>query len=201
MNNKMYKRLTLPALLLSALFLMGCATSFQQNNLASVDAFPKVNTSKSIAVDLAFSGKLNGKPWTDNDVHNTAFLKQTCIKHMNDSGMFGTVSGGRKSSDLNLQVAIINEKIANPNEQFWTGLTLFIIPYKSIDTFRLGAVVTNNKTGQQKKFRFEESVSYYQQLFLAPLSLFKSHDKGLEQCRERLFDNLCMEIQKSGMLK
>ncbi len=201
MINKTCKRIAAYTLPLIALFLTGCATSFQQNNLTAIEEFPAVYTAKSVSVNLAFTGKLNGKPWTENDIHNATYLKIRCIKHLNDSKMFGDISSGNKNANLTLQIAIINEKIANPNEQFWTGLTLFIIPYKSIDTFRLGAVIVNNKTGQQEKFRLEESVAYYQQLLLAPLSLFKSHDKGLKQCRERLFDNLCMEIHDSGILK
>ncbi len=199
--NEAFQRITPPALLFLGLILTGCATSFQQNNLATIHEFPAVNTAKSVSVSLAFSGKLNGKPWTENDAHNTTYLKQVCIEHLNDSKMFGQVSAGNKASDLTLQVAIINEKIANPTEQFWTGITLFIIPYKSVDTFRLGAVVTNKKTGQTETIRFEDSASYYQQLLLIPLSPFKSHDKGLEECRDRIFDNLCMEIYQSGILQ
>ena len=93
---------TLTALILGVT-LSGCATSFQQNSLAAVDSFPEVSSEKSIAVDLAFSGKLNGKPWIAENTHNTAYLKNRCIEQLNDSGMFGVVSPNLGATDLTLQ--------------------------------------------------------------------------------------------------
>lgn len=190
---------TLTALILGVT-LSGCATSFQQNSLAAVDSFPEVSSEKSIAVDLAFSGKLNGKPWIAENTHNTAYLKNRCIEQLNDSGMFGVVSPNLGATDLTLHVAIINEKNTDSSSELLTALTLFIVPYKSTDTFRLLALVKEPKTGRQKRIELEERVSHYQQILMAPFALFKSQDNELEKCRTRLLDTLCLEIQKSGFL-
>jgi hypothetical protein len=181
--------------------LSGCATSFQGNNLSSVKKFPAVQSAKSISVDLAFTGKLNGEPWTAKNTHNTAYLKKNCIEHLNDSGMFGDVAPELKNPDLTLQVAIINEKISSKSRQLLTAWTLFIYPYKSSDNFRLLAVLENPKTGRKEKIQLEDDVTHYQQLLMAPLALFKPYGSSLEKCKSRLFDNLCLEIEKTGMLK
>jgi len=180
--------------------LTGCATSFQSNTLSKVEHFPKINSAKSISVDLAFSGRLNGASWKANDQHNTIYLKNLCMEHLNESGMFGLVSSKSKTTDLKLQVAVINERTADPNRQLLTAVTLFIVPYKTTDTFRLLAVVSDPATGKKKRIELKESVSYYQQLLMAPFSLFSSYDAGLEECKNRLFDHLCLEIYNSGLL-
>ena len=189
------------ASLLVGIVLSGCATSMQGNNLSAIETFPEVHPRKSVSLDLAFAGRLNGKPWSANDAHNTEYLKNLSIQHLQESDMFRVVTTRRVPLDLELKVAIINEKTTSPNRQILTALRLFIVPYKSTDTFQLLAVVKNPKTGEQKKIKLEESVSHWQQLFLVPFSLFNRPDDELEKCRVRLLDNLCMEIYNSGMIK
>ena len=183
------------------LTLTGCATSIQGNNLSSIETFPEVFPRKSVSVDLAFTGKLNGEPWTANDAHNTEFLKDLCIVRMQESGMFRVANSKRVPLDLEIKVAIIHEKTARTNRQVLTALTLFIVPYKSTDTFQLLALVKDPATGARKKIQLEETVSHWQQIFMVPFSLFNRPDNELEKCRNRLIDNLCLEIYNSGLMK
>ena len=131
---------SISAVLLAAC-LSGCATSMQGNNLSAIKSFPEVYPRKSVSLDLAFTGKLNGKPWTVNDAHNTEYLKNLCIIHLQESDMFRVVISRRVPLDLEIKVAIINEKTTNSNRQILTALTLFIVPYKSTDTFQLLAEI------------------------------------------------------------
>lgn len=186
--------------LLAASLLTGCASSFQGGKLDRVKGFPPVASRKSVKVDLIFTGKLNGKPWTAMDKHNTVYLKQQCVQHMKDSKMFGLVSPGLKNPDLLLSVALINEKEESSGRQLLTALTLYIFPYKSTDTFRMLAIVRDPRTGASQRIMLEEEVSHWQQLLLIPLSPFKRPTGAIDNCTERLFDNLCLEIQKSGLL-
>lgn len=200
MKKILCRSLSLLAALCLITQLTGCATSFKGDELSGVKSFPPITLKKSVKVELLFSGKLNGKPWKNNDAQNTAYLKDQCIDQLNASGMFGAVSSNAKTSDLNIQVAIINEKTSDDKKEFVSFCTLFLYPYKTSDSFRLLAIVKDTRTGESKRILLESSVNYYQQLLLTPLALFKSHDRGLDACRERLFDHLCLEIQKAGFL-
>ena len=183
-----------------ATLLSGCATSFQGNTLSAVEHFPDTQPKKSVAVNLLFTGKLNGEAWKENDRHNTVYLEELCVDRLNKSGLFSIATAQQKTADLNLQVAMINEKKTSSGRQVLTAVTLFIIPYKSTDTFRLLAVVKDATTGEKKTIELEQRVSHWQQLFLAPFSLFKNPTNQMEECRNRLFDNLCLEIYNSGLL-
>ena len=186
--------------LIMGVALTGCATSFISGDLPAVKRFPDRHPVKSIYVDVAFSGKLNGKPWTSNDAYNTKYLQQQCEKRLKESGMFGFVSSELKSTDLVLHVAIINEKRQNPTAQTLSGFTLFIVPYKSSDDFRLLAAVKNPRTGEEKTINLNTTVSHWQSLFLIPFSPFNRPSTKLETATDRLIDNLVMELHRSGMV-
>lgn len=189
--------ITLPAI---AFLLTGCTTSFPGKNLEPVAGFPEVTAPKSIYVDLAFTGELNGEPWTLADEHNTTFLKERCISHLQASNMFGEIVTSQKNADLILYAALVNSREANPTRKLWSNLTLTIFPFKSTDTFHLQAVIKNVASGERKTIKLKEDITYWQELLFTPLALFKSSNNAMDDCRTRLFDNLCLEIHKSGLI-
>jgi hypothetical protein len=184
-----------------AALLSGCATSFHSGELKSVDEFPKTIFRRSLNVEMIFSGTLNGEPWTENDAHNQQYLKALCMETMKTSGLFGRVSTGSRDADLMVSVAIINDKKASSTRQALTGLTLFIMPYSSTDEFKMLAIVRNTKTGAAHKILLEDRVTHWQQLLLIPFSPFSPPGRSTAKMRERLFENLCLEIYNSGALK
>jgi len=184
----------------SILALTGCATSFSSGNLETVERFPEVKSRKSAYIDLAFSGKLNGEPWKQNDAENTEYLKRKCVSRFEESGLFGVVSTEDKSMDLNLYVAIINEKTHHSTAQTFAALTLFIYPYRASDSFRMLALVKEPATGKFKRIQMETTVSHWQSLFLLPLSPFNRPGNRLTAATDRLFDHLILEIHQSGLL-
>ncbi|MBT8042954.1 MAG: hypothetical protein KJN98_07270, partial [Pontiella sp.] len=116
-------------------------------------------------------------------------------------GMFSHVSEGSESRDLELLVAIINDKKQSATAHFFSALTLFIIPYRSTDHFQLLAVVREPATGKRARIPLEHSVSHWQQVFLLPFSLSRPSASELERCTDILLQNLCLEIHRSGMVK
>lgn len=193
----------LPFMMLSVVcsLLSGCASTFQSGGPDAVSEFPTVGTPKTIFVDLAFSGKLNGEPWKQNDAHNREFLEDALIHSLEESRMFSLVSDGLKTTDLQLHVAVINEKKSSTGNLVFSTCTLFLYPNTETDTFRLMASLKESSTGRTEKIQLSTEVKHRQHLLLGLLAPFKSRGAGLEQCTDRLMDNLVLEIHKTGMVK
>ncbi len=194
-----FNKLHIIALAVGLAFLTGCAASFKAGELDPVPDYPTVLNKKTVFVDLAFSGKLNGEPWTNNDQQNQAYLEEQLIRKLESSGMFSLVSDGLKTTDIQIYAAVINEKEKSSSNMTLSALTLFLYPNTETDTFRLLAKVTNTRTGKKTTIQLEDGVIRRQQLLLGLLAPFKSHIDELEKCTERLMDNLILEIHKAGL--
>lgn len=186
---------------ISLLLLTGCATSFQGGALEPVSAYPSVESKRSIYVNLVFSGKLNGEPWAENDARNQDYLKKRCIQKLEESGMFSFVTDELKSTDLHLYVAMINDKTSSSSKQTLSALTLFLLPYTTTDTFRTMAMLKEPATGKQTQLSLNSGVNHRQSLLLAPLAPFKPSGSALEQCTDRILENLCLQIHRTGYVK
>lgn len=180
--------------------LSGCA-SFQGNQLKRISDYPSVRQKKTIRATMVFKGKLNGKSWTQNDARNQAYLEQRCLNRLESCGMFSSVSGDLKTTDLQLHVGLVNEKETSTTRQTLSALTLFLVPYTSSDTFQMLAILKEPATGKEKKIWLTQSVNHRQQLFLFPFAPFKSSDSEIEKCIDRLLENLCMEIHRTRMVR
>ena len=196
MKNEFMQLLAGAALLL----LTGCATSFQTNNLENVSAYPTVEKRQTLYIDLAYSGRFNGVSWPETHEQNREFLKHRCIQTMKESGMFILVSG-KETADLILSIAVINDKKVDSTKQLRSMLTLYLIPYTTTDTFRALAVLKQKSTGQEVTFSFKDGVTHRQALWLAPLAPFKPTGRALEQCADRIFENLCLDLHGTGFIK
>jgi len=188
----------------SALFLVtlpGCTSTFQGNQLDSVSDYPSVQHRKTIYANLAFAGKLNGEPWPQNDAGNQAYLEQRCLDHLEACGMFSFVSGDLDATDLRLNIAVVNEKETNGTRQTLSALTLFLVPYRSTDSFRMLAIVKEPATGKEARFILQDHVNHRQHLFLVPFFPFKRSGNEIGKCTDQMLENICMEIHRAGMVE
>jgi len=181
--------------------LPGCTSTFQGNQLDPVVGYPSVQHRKTIYANLAFAGKLNGEPWPKNDARNQAYLEQRCLGLLEACGMFSFVSGDLKHTDLLLNIAVINEKQTSGAKQTLSALTLFLVPYRSTDTFRMLAVVKDTTSGKKTRITLQDSVNHRQHLFLVPFFPFKGSGDEIEKCTDRMLENLCLEIHRAGMVE
>ncbi len=181
--------------------LPGCTSTFQGNHLDPVADYPSVQHRKTIYANLAFAGKLNGESWPQNDARNQAYLEQRCLDHLEACGMFSFVSGDLDATDLRMNVAVVNEKETNRTRQTLSALTLFLVPYRSTDSFRVLAIVKEPATGKEARFILQDHVNHRQHLFLVPFFPFKRSGNELEKCTDRMLENLCMEIHRIGLVK
>ncbi|WP_372799122.1 hypothetical protein [Pontiella sp.] len=197
--NRRYLPALLPVIGIS--LLTGCASSFQSGSLEPVSGYPEVFRKKTVFVDLAYAGKLNGEPWTKHDKRNQAYLEERLIREIEDSGMFSLVSDGLKTTDIQIYAAVINDKEKSSSNMTRSALTLFLYPNTETDHFRLMANVVDRTTGRKETIRLEHRVVRRQQLLLGLLAPFKSHAAELEDCTDRLMENLVLEIHKAGLLE
>ncbi|MDF7807795.1 hypothetical protein P4E94_10135 [Pontiellaceae bacterium B12219] len=196
------KKMILQFSALAALIVLsGCASSFQKDELDEISTYPAVQQQPSVYLDLAFGGKLNGKLWTETDKQNQDYLRNRCIQKLEESGLFSTISDSKENTDLQLYVAIIDNKIVDSSKMPISALTLFLVPYTTTDNFRMLALIKKSNTGDQVKVSLSSSVDHRQALWLAPLAPFKTSKSAIEICTDRIFENLCMEIYKTGWIK
>ncbi|MDZ8118928.1 hypothetical protein [Pontiella agarivorans] len=189
------------ASILCAGLLCGCASSYHEGELSDISSFPTVRAKKSVYVDLAFSGRVNGEPWPQTDANNQAFLADTLIRSLEESGMFSRISTRDRNTDLQLLVAVINDKTMSSSDATLAALTLFLYPNTETDTFRLLASVKDSATGESHRIQLQDGVIRRQQLLLGLLAPFKPHGAELEKSTDRLMNNLVLDIHKAGLVK
>lgn len=194
---KAYRVLCMGILMLA---ISGCA-AFQGNNLSAVTSFPITPVKKSLEIDLTFSASLNGNPITMGIDKGRKKLVDRCINRLQKSGLFGSVSENLSNPDLKLQVNVMDVGEVNIMLSMLTGFSLYIIPSSARDTYRLSAILTDTETFKKTEIKLEDSVTQWQQILLLPLMPFKFTIAELGKCQNKLFDNLALEIQKSGMLE
>jgi hypothetical protein len=187
--------------LTTLMVLTGCATSFQMDKLDEVSVYPAVQHKPSVYLDLAFAGKLNGKPWTETDKQNQSYLRKRCVQKLEETGLFSGISDTKENTDLQLYVAIIDNKISNPSKMTTSALTLFLVPYTTTDNFRMLALIKQSSTGEQVKISLNSGVDHRQALWLAPLAPFYTSKSAIETCTDRILENLCMKIYQTGYIK
>ena len=111
LTEKRYEKMIMQISATTALLLLsGCTTTFQANQLDKVSEYPATQYKKTIYVDLAYSGRLNGKPWTETTEHNKAYLQNRCIQFFRKSGMF-TVVSNKETADFTLSTALRNRLV------------------------------------------------------------------------------------------
>jgi hypothetical protein len=123
-----------------------------------------------------------------------------CLGRLQKSGYFNEVGETVANPDLKLEVRMRDVFKANRGLTFLSVLTLCIIPCKAKNTFSLKATLTDTKTGKAHQIDLEDRVTVWGEILLLPLAPFKTTSSQTSKCQNKIFDNLALEIQKSGAL-
>lgn len=183
----------------AALSVMAGCASFQGHNLQPVKSFPTPSVKKTVDVDLAFGQRFNGQKRSPYKSAEKA-LQKKCVKRMTKSQLFGEVSMEQQNPDIKIRIALMDYGEGSMVGAVLTGLSFYIIPSSATDTFYLKAIVIDTQTGQQHTIELNESVTLWQEILLLPLMPFKHPMYEVNKSYNMLFDNLCLEIYKTGML-
>jgi hypothetical protein len=103
--------------------------------------------------------------------------------------------------DLKLVVDMKDIGEADMGMASLTGATFYIFPSKAVDNYVLKATLTDMKSGKVSNINLEDNVTQWQEILLLPLLPFKSTIMAIIQCQNNIFDNLAVEIQKTGALE
>lgn len=178
----------------------GCA-SFQGNRLSAVASFPQVQTKKTADLHFAFSASTNGSPVTIGVEATRCKLASRCVARLKESGLFGNVSENLANPDLRVDVRVEDVGEGSVALAFLTGLTLYVIPSRARETYRLSATVTDMKSSRKADIKLEDHFTQWQQILLLPLLPLKPTVAEAAKCQNKLFDNLAIEIHRTGMLE
>ncbi|HSR87508.1 MAG TPA: hypothetical protein VLL07_01025, partial [Pontiella sp.] len=78
--------------------------------------------------------------------------------------------------------------------------TLCLLPLTEDYSVKLTAIVTDNKTGQKTAIKLRDGMKNYITLLMLPLTPFKWAPAEAGKLDKKMYDNLCLEIYRSGML-
>jgi hypothetical protein len=176
----------------------GCA-SFQGNRLNSVVSFPQVGVKKSVNVEFDLVCIMNGATLGISDAAKEKFANN-CISRMKASNLFGEISKTVSNPDLKLEIMMEDEGAGSMGMAMLTGLTLYVIPSKVTETYRVSATLRDSKSNKKAEIKLEDSFTQWQQILLLPLLPFKSTIAEAAKCQNKVFDNLAVEVHKTGML-
>lgn len=178
----------------------GCIV-YRGAKLSAVTQFPPVASKKSVGVDFTYSSSINGRAKLVGLEAAEKEMAGKCIRRLEKSGLFGEISTSVVDPDLRLQ---INMEDVGEGSSFWmrmSGFTLCLIPCRAKDTFKISATLIDVKNNRRREVKIEEDLTMWVNIIFLPLVPFNQIDSKTEHSINMCFDNLALEIEKTGMLK
>jgi len=180
-------------LVLAFASIAGCAT-FPGNVLPEVTSFPVATNKPSVNVTLSFRQYNNGQPVNIAVKTGELNLQKKVIERFEKSGLYSSVSVVNQNSDFTVTTSVIDEGSASMGMAVVTGLTLYLVPSSATDTFKVTAIVKNNKTGVEKTIEIEDFTTMWQQIFLLPLLPFKLLPAVVNDVQNNIMDTLAIRV-------
>lgn len=152
-------------------FLSGCA-AFSGNVLPKVSSFPVVSEKPSASVNLSFRQYVNDQPINILVKTTETNLQKKIVERFEKSGMYSSVAQSNPNSDITVDVEMKDDGRGSMGMAVLTGLSLYIIPSSSTDTWKVSTKVKNNRNGSEDTIELEDFVTQWQQILLLPLLPF-----------------------------
>jgi len=201
---KLKARRALTFALMSAAFVLsvaGCA-SFQGEgrHLNPVETFPLLAEKKSAQVQLTYIKRINYREQPDYSSFET-ICRITCMDRIKKSKLLSAASWELTNPDIKIAIRLTkNTEKHESGEEILSPLTLFIFPVTDTEEYSLRATVTDTKTGQQKIIELHDSMTTKSSIVLLPVMFFKFPEIEEMKLLNKLFDNLCIEAYRTGIL-
>jgi hypothetical protein len=192
--------------------LAGCV-AFQSSLTDPVKRFPKTAAKRDVCVDIMSIKVTPDGYWMYPSGQEALkrYEEKICTKRMKRSRLFGSVSSEPNQNGITVQIWKVQgaagcDDLPHMDPQaaeaafiFWV-CTLCLLPLSEDYSVRLTAIVTDNRTGQQTIIKLRDGMQNYITLLALPLMPFKWAAIEEAKLRHKLYDNLCLEIYRSGML-
>ena len=180
---------------------IGCA-SFGGGLLPKVKEFPTRSdaTKPSVKLTLQFKQFMNDAPLTvfRGSVEND--WKKKLAKTLSESGYFASVAEDTANPDITIDANVKDDGHGSMGMAIVTGLTLYLVPSFSTDSFVFDAKVTSPHVDKTWAIHLEDFVTQWQQLFLIPVMPFKMAPVVASGVQKNLLRNVVVEFDKQGIL-
>ena len=113
---------------------------------------------------------------------------------MNKSGLFGEISTEQANPDIQLTMTL-HKVVEDVDGSFW------LLSLAGTYRFHMKAIVSESSSGEQSAIELEDQTEALISIFAIPLMPFKFPSYELRKFENKFFDNLCIEIYKTGMLE
>lgn len=164
------------SVMLAAVLLVGCV-SYSEHELPPVQALPAtVNAQQqkpTVFVHIMVMYQANGGPASTAEGAAAAHEGEAVAGGFRQSEHFAWVSTEKVESDIYAEATLYNNEAFSAASAFITGMTFFIIPTTTKNTFTLETVFKDKEGRELGRVRKSESVRTWMQLLLIVAAPFQ----------------------------
>ena len=196
------------ALLFCAAFLTGCA-SFPGNKIPPAGAFPDKSTfsnKPSVYFETRFETHLSGMQQAPAE-NILAREKLTALveEAARQSGLFSSYTTDRfeaTGKDYTIQINVVNygDALAASLGGAITGLTLFLVPCRATDGYKVNATVLDSNGQELCRYEFDDCVRTWFHLFMI-FAAQNTPEKAVDKVLTNMIKTLLLRIAEQDLLK
>ncbi|MCZ8342456.1 MAG: hypothetical protein O9301_05450 [Leptospira sp.] len=179
---------------------ISCAT-FREGNVSYETINPNDTAKKSISYTVTGQTKLNDNQPVPQNANALGSWANVVQEEFVTSALFSNVKNNDKSTDLFVEINVLNQGQFNVGLSMITGFTLYLIPSSAVDEFIVDATFKNKAGKEIGKIQKRDSVKTWSHLSMIFVFPFKSVAKEVGSCQKDLINAVLVEANSKGFLK